>query len=176
MKLRDLLGWVLVVWSWFAKSVWCVSTLYRGCNLEQDLEIIEHLIEHLSSVPCLDRYQICSIPGRSSRSDREEFHGVKLHRLPQDPVLRHKWLISIKKPISVSENTRICSLHFEGSERTADCAVPTIFAWSVAVKHRQPPAIRNPVPCKKQKHKEPSSPAEVAREEVKKHEEQIAQL
>ena len=70
----------------------------------------------------------------------------------------------------------VACILIEGSERTADCAVPTIFAWSVAVKHRQPPAIRNPVPCKKQKHKEPSSPAEVARGEVKKHEEQIAQL
>ena len=124
----------------------------------------------------MPRYQICSIPGCSSRSDREEFHGVKFHRLPQDPVLRYKWLVSIKKPISVSENTRICSLHFEGSGRTADCPVPTIFAWSVAVKYRQPPAICNPIPCKKQKHEEPLSPAEVARGEIERHEEQIAQL
>ena len=60
------------------------------------------------------RYQICSIPGYSSRSDRNEFHGVKFHCLPQDPVLRYKWLVSIKSSISVSQNTKICSLHFEG--------------------------------------------------------------
>ena len=124
----------------------------------------------------MPRYQICSIPGCSSRSDREEIQGVKFHCLPQDPVLRHKWLISIKKPIGISENTRICSLHFEGSERTADCPVPTIFASSVAVKRRQPPAIRIPVPSIKHKHEEPPSPAEVARGEIEKHEEQIAQL
>ena len=124
----------------------------------------------------MPQYQICSIPGCSSRSDREEFHRVKFHCLPQDPVLRYKWLVSIKKPISVSENTRICSLHFEGSVRTADCPVPTIFACSVAVEHRQPPAICNPIPCKKQKHKEPPSPAEVPRGEIERYEEQIAQL
>ena len=46
----------------------------------------------------------------------------------------------------------------------------------MAVKHRQPPAIHNPIPCKKQKHEEPLSPAEVARGEIERHEEQIAQL
>ena len=46
----------------------------------------------------------------------------------------------------------------------------------MAVEHRQPPAIRNPIPCKKQKHEEPPSPAEVARGEIERHEEQIAQL
>ena len=124
----------------------------------------------------MPRYQICSVPGCSSRSDREKFNGVKFHRLPQDPAMRHKWLVSIKKPIIVSENTRICSLHFEGSERTIDCPLPTIFAWSVPVKHRQPPAIRNPIPCKKQKNEEPPSPPEIAREEIERHEEQIARL
>ena len=124
----------------------------------------------------MPRYQICSAPGCCSRSDREKFNGVKFHRLPQDPVMRHKWLVSIKKPIIVSENTRICSLHFEGSKRTIDCPLPTIFAWSVPVKHRQPPAIRNPIPCKKQKNEEPPSPSETAREEIERHEEQIAWL
>jgi len=46
----------------------------------------------------------------------------------------------------------------------------------VPVKHRQPPAIRNPIPCKKQKNEEPPSPSETAREEIERHEEQIARL
>ena len=70
-------------------------------------------------------YQICTIPGCSSRSDRCECEGVKFHRLPQDPDQRYRWRVSIKKPISVSENTRICSLHFES------CSVggKSIEAW-----------------------------------------------
>ena len=46
----------------------------------------------------------------------------------------------------------------------------------ISVKHRQPPAIRNPIPCKKQKNEEPPSPPEIAREEIERHEEQIARL
>lgn len=58
------------------------------------------------------------------------------------------------------------------------CWLPSTnhFAWGVLVKHQQPPALRNSIPCKKQKHEEPLSPAEVARGEIKKHEEQIAWL
>jgi len=33
----------------------------------------------------MPQYQICTIPGRSSRSDKRECEGVKFHRLPQDP-------------------------------------------------------------------------------------------
>ena len=86
-------------------------------------------------------YQICSIPGCSSRSDRQECEGVKFHCLPQDPDQRYRWLVSIKKPISVSENTGICSLHFERSKGTVNSLIPTIFPWSM-------PAIRNPIPPK----------------------------
>jgi len=128
----------------------------------------------------MPRHQICSIPGCSSRSDRQEFEGVEFHRIPQDPDLRHDWLVSIKKPIIVSENSRICSLHFEGSEKTADSPLPSIFPWSVSMKHGQPPAIRNPLPLKKQKHEKSPTPIQVkldvARREIERHEERIVQL
>ena len=128
----------------------------------------------------MPRHQICSIPGCSSRSDRQEFEGVKFHRIPQDPDLRHDWLVSIKKPITVSENSRIYSLHFEGSEKTADSPLSSIFPWSVSEKHRQPPAICNPLPLKKQKHEKPLTPTQVkldaARREIERHEERIVQL
>jgi len=80
----------------------------------------------------------------------------------------------------VSENSRICSLHFEGSEKTAGSPLPSIFPWSVSVKHRQPPAIHNPLPLKKQKHEKPPTPTQVkldvARREIERHEERIVQL
>jgi len=48
------------------------------------------------------------------------------------------------------------------------------------VKHRQTPAIRNPLPLKKQKHEKPPTPTQVkldvARREIERHEERIVQL
>jgi len=48
------------------------------------------------------------------------------------------------------------------------------------VKHRQPPAICNPLPLKKQKHEKPLTPTQVkldaARREIERHEERIVQL
>ena len=125
----------------------------------------------------MPRHQYCSIPGCFSRNDRPGIGGVRFHRLPQDPDLRHQWLVSIKKPVSVSENTRICSMHFEEG---VGPRIPTIFPWSVSVKHRHPPTIRIPLPPKKQRSDKPQTPAEielaVARKEVEQQEEIITQL
>ena len=46
---KVLLSKLLTLCSWFY-NMW----LYCGCNFEQALEIIEHWIEHLSSIPCID--------------------------------------------------------------------------------------------------------------------------
>ena len=61
----------------------------------------------------MTRHQYCSIPGCESRSDKPEFASLKFHRLPQSTELRHQWLVSIKCPLTVSENTRIYTVHFE---------------------------------------------------------------
>ena len=65
-------------------------------------------------------------------------------------------------------------------KKTADSPLPIIFPWSVSVKHRQPPAIRNPLPLKKKKHEKPPIPTQVkldvARREIERHEERIVQL
>ena len=122
----------------------------------------------------MPRYQVCSIPGCSSRSDRKGCKGVKFHRLPQNSHLRHKWLVSIKRTICVSENTRICSLHFQPSN---DSVVPSVFPWSLPIKHQKPPALRSPLPSRKQKP--PTSPEvslDIAGKEIIKHEEKIAEL
>ena len=48
------------------------------------------------------------------------------------------------------------------------------------MKHRQPPAICNPLPLKKQKHEKPLTPTQVkldvVRREIERHEERIVQL
>ena len=42
-------------WGENLRKVWFYNMwLYCGCNFEQALEIIEHWIEHLSSIPCID--------------------------------------------------------------------------------------------------------------------------
>ena len=51
--------------------------------------------------------------------------------------------------------------------------IPTIFPWSMPVKSRHPPAIRNPMPPK---HEESPTSSEVAKREIESHEERIAQL
>ena len=55
----------------------------------------------------------CSISGCTSRSDKEECSGVSFYKLLSDNTRRHQWLVSIKKPITVSFYTYICSLHFK---------------------------------------------------------------
>jgi len=119
----------------------------------------------------MPRHQICSIPGCFSRSNRQEFEGVKFHCIPQDPDLRHDWLVSIMKPITVSENSRFAAYTLKEVRKPP---LPSIFPWSVSVKHRQPPAIRKPLFLKKQKHEKPPTPTQVkldvARREIERHE------
>ena len=87
----------------------------------------------------------CCIPGCHSRSDKPECQGVSFHALPKDAALREQWLVSIKKPITISEHTRLCSLHFVGGKRSSTEPVPTLFPWTGRVaSRRQPPRHRSP--------------------------------
>ena len=77
-------------------------------------------------------------------------------------------------------NIRAGGNHFGGvqiyHDRTINSLIPTIFPWSIPVKSRHPPAIRNPIPSKKRKLEESTTPSKVAKREIEIHEEQIAQL
>lgn len=84
----------------------------------------------------------CSIPGCTSRSDKEECSGVSFHKLPSDSTQRRRWLVSIKRPITVSSYTYICSLHFQDSKKSQDNDIPTIFPWTVPLSVRKPPTVR----------------------------------
>ena len=79
--------------------------------------------------PCMPKN--CSIPGCTSRSDKEDCKHLLFHGLPKDPSLQHKWLASIKRPITISEHTRVCSLHFSGGVKSATSPIPTLFPWNV---------------------------------------------
>ena len=97
----------------------------------------------------------CSIPGCKSRGDREECKGISFYKLPTDSEKRHQWLVSIKKQITVSPYTYICSLHFKDNKKTSDNDVPTLFPWT-PIPVRKPPVVRPfvpPVPRAK-KHKD----------------------
>ena len=80
----------------------------------------------------MTRHQYCSIPGCESRSDKPEFASLKFHRLPQSTELRHQWLVSIKCPLTVSENTIIYTVHFNGNENRVCGTV-----WSEAISRKQ---------------------------------------
>ena len=95
----------------------------------------------------------CSIPGCTSRSDKEECSGVSFHKLPSDNTRRHQWLVSIKEPITVSSYTYICSLHFKNSKKSPDNDIPTIFPWSISVPVRNSPTRRPFTPPATKKHK-----------------------
>ena len=79
--------------------------------------------------------------------------------------------------VNLSKTTQSHALEHLGS---IPCLGIRFVAWSVSVKHRQPPAIRNPLPLKKKKHEKPPTPTEVkldvARREIERHEERIVQL
>ena len=95
----------------------------------------------------------CSIPGCTSRSDKEECSGVSFHKLPSDSCQRRRWLVSIKRPITVSSYTYICSLHFQDSKKTPDNDTPTIFPWTVPLSVRKPPTVRLFTPPQPKKRK-----------------------
>lgn len=96
----------------------------------------------------------CAIPGCNSRSDKEESASVSFYRLPYDLHLRHKWLVSIKKSLNITADTRICSLHFEGSKKSQENPIPTIFPWSLEPRERRkPPTQRSFIPPKPKKQK-----------------------
>jgi hypothetical protein len=97
----------------------------------------------------------CSIPGCKSRNDKEECKGISFHKLPTDSEKRHQWLVSIKKPITVSPYTYICSLHFKDNKKTSDNDIPTLFPWT-PIPVRKSPILRPfvPPPPRAKKHKD----------------------
>ena len=65
----------------------------------------------------------CSIPGCTSCSNKEDCRHLSF----QDPSLQHQWLVSL----TISEHTRVCSLHFSGGVKSATSPIHTLFQWNV---------------------------------------------
>ena len=54
------------------------------------------------------------------------------------------WLLNIRRAnINVNSHSRVCSAYFEGENKQGKDDVPTIFAWTKAVKSRPPPKQRS---------------------------------
>ena len=96
----------------------------------------------------------CSIPGCTSRSNKEECKGLSFYKLPTDNEERPWWLVSIKKPITVSPYTYVCSLHFKCNKKTSSNDVPTIFPWTPSNSARKSPTVRPFVPPEAKRHKD----------------------
>ena len=122
----------------------------------------------------------CYIPGCHSRRGKGGTLSLHFYRLPSDPDTRHLWLISIKKNIIVSEHTRICSLHFVGSEKSPEHPLPTIFPWSEPPHPRKKPAEREPLAKKARIESESSDDESEEYDErekrIEKLEEELAML
>ena len=119
----------------------------------------------------------CSIPGCSSRSSKEECRSLVFYHLPSNTQERQKWLVSIKRPITISKYTYVCSLHFEENRKTTEHPIPTIFPWSTIVKHRNSPSIRSPPgPVPKKQRIEASLTLSQAQEHIKQLTEQVTIL
>ena len=95
----------------------------------------------------------CSIPGCTSRKSKEHCKDFPFYSLPQEPNLRHRWLVAIKKRINVTKYTYVCGLHFDGGKKNAENPLPSIFPWSEPPKRRQPPKSREPLPIIPKKRK-----------------------
>ena len=73
--------------------------------------------------------EFCSMPGCTSHRGKGEVRSLSFYHLPRDEHARQLWLISMKKEITVSAHTRICSLHFVGGNKNKEYPVPTLFPW-----------------------------------------------
>ena len=85
----------------------------------------------------------CIVPqcsNNSSTMPKLSFYRLPLH----DQNLLEKWLVNIRRAnINVNSHSRVCSAHFEGEKKQGKDDVPTIFAWTKAVKSRPPPKQRS---------------------------------
>ena len=72
---------------------------------------------------------------------------LKLHRLPLDLKLRRQWirkLRNVRKNLVAKAGTRVCSLHFRGSDGPKPwCKLPTVFPSKPLPKS---PTIKRPLP------------------------------
>ena len=72
---------------------------------------------------------------------------MKLHRLPLDIKLRRQWirkLRTVRKNLVPKAGTRVCSLHFKGSDGPKPwCKLPTVFPSKPLPKS---PTIKRPLP------------------------------
>ena len=80
----------------------------------------------------------CIVPLCTNNSVTCDLH---FYRLPVNkPELLKKWLVAIKREnMPVHGESRVCSAHFEGNEKSGANDVPSIFAWTKKKKTRLPP-------------------------------------
>lgn len=89
----------------------------------------------------------CCVPLCHTKSMREK--ELSFHRFPKCELMKKAWVVKIRRDegesFTVSEHTRVCSLHFTASDyRTTlggktvlkDDAVPSVFSWATPVKQR----------------------------------------
>ncbi|XP_072034745.1 uncharacterized protein [Amphiura filiformis] len=106
-------------------------------------QLVSNKKTFLTTKPWYSRWSItgnnsgsmCCIPG--CKSTRRRNLALKYYRFPKEEKLRHQWLSSISvKNFMPRDNSRVCSMHFEGGGRSDKNSVPTIFsADTIALQH-----------------------------------------
>ena len=127
------------LWRTIFLQVVCSRTIYI---------IRERIISMVQQCPNI----VVSLVVRAGVIKRVSCKTVSFHAIPRDVSIRHQWLVSIKKPITISEHTRICSLHFVGGMKSASSPIPTLFPWSTPAAVRATPRQRSPPPTPQPKH------------------------
>ncbi|XP_077511756.1 THAP domain-containing protein 7-like [Amblyomma americanum] len=91
----------------------------------------------------------CCVPQRTNHCRK----GTRMYRFPASPNRRKRWLVQVKRdgwePTAAS---RVCAAHFEdgsfeqnrldGLKKLRPGAVPTLFPYRAAPKHRKSPRKR----------------------------------
>ena len=79
----------------------------------------------------------CCVPGclNNFRNSPE----LQYYRIPKDSGLRKQYVHLIRnKTLKIdSDNTRICSEHFDGGKKTSRQQLPSLFPWTKAKKERR---------------------------------------
>ena len=80
----------------------------------------------------------CCVPGCNNRH-RNRSADLKFYCIPKDPELRKTYNVLLKNDsLKIdSANTRICSEHWEESQKLSRTHLPSIFPWSFPAKKRR---------------------------------------
>ena len=73
----------------------------------------------------------CCVPGCRNRHTQTKGMGIRYYKFPKDKKIRRVWKTKVSREhtFSITDNTRVCSVHFVGGVKDENNPIPTIFPW-----------------------------------------------